>query len=78
MAVEIAERIVVDPEVLVGKPIVRGTRISVEMVIGLLADGWPEDEILRNYPTLRHEDVVACLNYARKVISEESIYPTAA
>ncbi len=78
MAAEIRERIVVDPEILAGKPIVRGTRISVEMVIGLLADGWSENDILKNYPGLRQEDVSACLAYARDVISQDAIFPSAA
>jgi uncharacterized protein (DUF433 family) len=76
--IELAERIIVDPEIMVGKPIVRGTRISVAMIIGLLADGWTEDDVLRNHPNLRHEDIIACLNYAHDVIAGESIYPTAA
>lgn len=55
-------RIVLDPAVLAGKPVVRGTRLSVEFVIGLLADGWTEADILANYPGLSHEDIAACLN----------------
>jgi uncharacterized protein (DUF433 family) len=78
MSTEILERIVIDPEVLAGKPIVRGTRIGVGMVIGLMADGWAEDDILKNYPTLKHEDITACLAYARDLISQETIYPSAA
>lgn len=54
-------RIVLDPAVLAGKPVVRGTRISVDFVIGLMADGWSEADILQNYPGLTHEDVTACL-----------------
>jgi uncharacterized protein (DUF433 family) len=60
-------RIVLDEAVLAGKPVVRGTRLSVEFVIGLLADGWSEADILRNYPGLAHEDMAACLAYARDV-----------
>lgn len=58
-------RIVVDPEILAGKPVIRGTRLAVEFVIGLLAQGWSEAEVLRNYPGLTSEDVQACLSYAR-------------
>jgi uncharacterized protein (DUF433 family) len=58
-------RIALDPNVLVGKPVIRGTRLSVEFVIGLMADGWSEAEILANYPGVSHEDVTACLAYAR-------------
>jgi uncharacterized protein (DUF433 family) len=78
MTVELADRIVANPKVLGGKPTVKGTRISVEMVIGMLASEWPEDEILRNFPTLKHEDIVACLNYARNLVERESILTTAA
>jgi uncharacterized protein (DUF433 family) len=58
-------RITLDPAVLAGKPVVRGTRLSVEFVIGLMAEGWSEQDILAEYPGLTHEDLVACLAYAR-------------
>jgi len=58
------DRIVIDPEILVGKPVVKGTRLAVEFVIDLLAQGWTEAEILRNYPGLAREDILACLAYA--------------
>jgi len=51
------ERITVDPEIQVGKPVIKGMRLAVEFVIDLLAQGWTEDEILRNYPGITHEDV---------------------
>ncbi len=57
-------RIVLDPHVLVGKPVIRGTRLSVEFIIGLIADGWNEADILANYPGITHDDVIACLAYA--------------
>jgi len=60
------ERIAIDPQVLVGKPVIRGTRIAVEFVIDLLAQGWSEEEILLNYPGLQREDIQACLSYASK------------
>jgi uncharacterized protein (DUF433 family) len=56
----IEQRIVLDPAVLAGKPIVRGTRLSVEFIIGLMADGWSEADILANYPGLTREDIAAC------------------
>lgn len=71
-------RIVLDPTILAGKPIVRGTRISVEFVLGLLADGWSETEILANYPGLTHDDIIACLAYARDTVSSERVFPSAA
>jgi uncharacterized protein (DUF433 family) len=58
------ERITIDPEVLVGKPVIKGTRIAVEWVVDLLAQGWTEQQILDNYPGLAHEDILACLQYA--------------
>jgi uncharacterized protein (DUF433 family) len=55
------DRIVLDPEVLAGKPIVKGTRLAVEFIIDLLAQGWSEADILQNYPGLTREDIQACL-----------------
>jgi uncharacterized protein (DUF433 family) len=71
-------RISLDPGVLVGKPIIRGTRIAVEFVIGLMADGWTETDILANYPGLTHDDIIACLAYARDTLSSEKVFPSAA
>jgi uncharacterized protein (DUF433 family) len=71
-------RIVLDPKVLVGKPVIRGTRLSVEFIIGLLADGWSEAQILENYPGITHDDVIACLVYARDMLSSEKVFPSAA
>lgn len=72
------ERIVLDPAILAGKPVIRGTRLSVEFVIGLLADGWSKTDIVANYPGLSHEDVLACLAYARDRLRDERIFPSAA
>jgi len=71
------ERIAVDPEVLTGKPVVRGTRLAVEFIVDLLAQGWSEADILHNYPGLTHEDVLACLGYASTVLKDERVYPIA-
>jgi len=71
-------RIALDPSVLAGKPVVRGTRLSVEFVIGLLADGWQEADIMTNYPGITHDDVMACLAYARDTPSSEKVFPSAA
>ena len=57
-------RIVLDPRVLAGKPVIRGTRLSVEFIIGLMADGWSEADIVSNYPGITHEDIIACLALA--------------
>ena len=58
------ERIVIDPNVLVGKPVVKGTRIAVEFIVGLLAQGWTIEDVLKEYSHLAREDVLACLAYA--------------
>ena len=71
-------RIALDPEVLAGKPVVRGTRLSVEFVSGLMADGWSEADILANYPGLTHDDIIACFAYARDALSSEKVLPSAA
>jgi uncharacterized protein (DUF433 family) len=72
-----SSRIVLDPAILAGKPVVRGTRLSVDFIIGLMADGWSEADILRNYPGLTREDLAACLSYARDVLKSEKVYPAA-
>lgn len=68
------DRIVVDPEILVGKPVIRGTRLSVELIVDLLAQGWSEDDVLRSYPKLSTEDIQACLKYASAVMRSEKVY----
>jgi uncharacterized protein (DUF433 family) len=69
------ERIVIDPEVLVGKPIIKGTRISVEFVIDLLAKGWTVEQILKEFDHLKAQDIQACLAYASEIIKSDQIYP---
>jgi uncharacterized protein (DUF433 family) len=71
-------RIVRDSAVLAGKPVIRGTRVSVDFIIVLMADGWSEADILRNYPGLPHDDIAACLAYTRDVLRSEKVYPSAA
>ena len=58
------ERIIVDTQILVGKPVIKGTRLAVEFIVDLLAQGWSDDEILRNYPGITQDDIRACLSYA--------------
>jgi uncharacterized protein (DUF433 family) len=69
------ERIVIDPEILVGKPVIKGTRLAVDFIIDLLAQGWSETDILRNYPGVTSEDIQACLGYASEVLRSEKVYP---
>ena len=71
-------RIVLDPAILAGKPVISGTRLSVDFIIGLMADGWAEADILRNYPGITHQDIAACLAYARDMLRAEKVYPGAA
>ena len=71
------ERIVLDPNVLAGKPVICGTRLSVDFIVGLLAQGWTEADIQRNYPGVTHDDVAACLHYAAEVLESERMYPLA-
>ena len=69
------DRIVVDPKILVGKPVIKGTRIAVEFLMDLLANEWTHDQILKNYPHLTHEDIQAALHYATEALKHEHVYP---
>ena len=71
------DRIAVDPKVLAGKPIIKGTRLAVEFVLELLANGWAYDTILENYPQLQRDDILAALRYASEVLKEERVFPLA-
>lgn len=68
------ERIIVDPDVLVGKPVIRGTRIAVELVIDLLARGYSKEQILTQYDHLTADDIQACLAYASDILRSERLY----
>jgi uncharacterized protein (DUF433 family) len=68
------ERITIDPAVLVGKPIIKGTRIAVEFVIDLLARGWTPGQVLQEYDHLKPEDIQACLAYAGEMLKTERVY----
>lgn len=65
------ERMTIDPSILVGKPVIKGTRLAVEFIVDLRAQGWSEMEILQNYPGLTHEDIQACLRYASEILRAE-------
>lgn len=69
------ERIELNAEVLQGKPVVKGTRLAVEFIVDLLAQGWSEETILENYPGLAPEDIKACLTYASAALHDEKVYP---
>jgi uncharacterized protein (DUF433 family) len=68
-------QISIDADVLVGKPVIKGTRLAVKFIIDLLAKGWSEEQILKNYPGLTHEKVQACLEYASETLRAEKVYP---
>jgi uncharacterized protein (DUF433 family) len=70
------DRIVVDPNVLAGKPVVRGTRISVDLVIDLLARGYSKEQVIAQYDHLTLDDVHACFAYARELLQSERVFPT--
>lgn len=63
-----------DPEVLLGKPVIKGTRLSIEFLLGLLAVGWTQEQILDNYPTLTPEALRAAFAFASESMQEESLY----
>jgi uncharacterized protein (DUF433 family) len=68
-------RIVVDPKILAGKPVIRGTRLAVEFILELLAAGRSEQQLLTSYPGLTHDDILACLSYASYLAHEYQAYP---
>jgi uncharacterized protein (DUF433 family) len=69
------DRITLDPDVLSGKPVIRGTRLSVEFVVGLLANEWSIDDVLAEYDQITRRDVMACLAYAHQLLAGEKLYP---
>jgi uncharacterized protein (DUF433 family) len=64
------ELITTDAEVMVGKPVIAGTRLTVEFIVERLADGWMEEELLQNYPGLTREQIHACLAYAAEMFPD--------
>jgi uncharacterized protein (DUF433 family) len=68
---ELLDRIVVDPKVLVGKSVIKGTRIPVYLIIELIAGGMTIKDVLKEYPELKEEDVKAALLYASKLLERE-------
>jgi uncharacterized protein (DUF433 family) len=71
MEEELLNRIVIDPNILAGKPVIKGTRIPVYLIIELLANGLTPQQILREYPELKQEDIKAALLYASKLLERE-------
>jgi uncharacterized protein (DUF433 family) len=75
MEEELGLRITLDPKVMVGKPVIRGTRVPVELVVRMLGQGVSEPEILREYPRLEPLDIRAALTYAAQVLAQEEVLP---
>ncbi len=76
-AIDWGEYITADPQILVGKATIKGTRISVELILELVKGGWSLDQILESYPHLTREQVRAALAYAIEVIREDHLLPVA-
>jgi len=68
------DRITIDQAILAGKPVIKGTRISVEFVVDLLGRGWTNEQVLKEYDHLALEDIQACLAYASDVLKSERVY----
>ncbi len=66
-----------NPKVMFGKPVIKGTRITVEFVLEKIAGGESVEDILSSYPHLRREQILACVDYARQALSLETVYPLA-
>ena len=72
---ELLLRIVTNPAVLIGKPVIRGLRISVDHILRALAAGIPEAELLKEHPELEIQDIRACLLYAARIVEDERVFP---
>lgn len=72
---KLLNRIIVDPKIMVGKPVIKGTRIPVDMIIRQLAQGMTIKEILEDYPQLKKDDIKAALEYCAEIIEGETIIP---
>ncbi len=72
---ELLNRITFNPQIFGGKPIIRGMRIAVEHILGMLAQGSTVEELLQGYPFLEKEDIQACLIYAHRLVAHERIEP---
>ena len=75
---ELLERITINPKIMVGKPVIRGTRLTVEYILGLLAHGISMEAILEEYPGRAKDDIYACLLFASKSLQDASFVPLGA
>ena len=72
---DLTNRIIINPAILAGKPIIKGTRIPVDIILEQLGQGWSLNDILEGYPHLDRDDVMACIQYAHKLVASEQVYP---
>jgi uncharacterized protein (DUF433 family) len=72
---QLLERIEINPKILTGKPVIKGTRLSVQFIVGLLAQGTTFQEILDEYSNLKQEDILACLWFASQVLESNTFIP---
>jgi uncharacterized protein (DUF433 family) len=72
---KLLERITYNPKIFGGKPIIRGRRLAVEHVLGMLAAGDTPETVLEGYPWLEHEDILACIAYAHRLVAHERVEP---
>ena len=78
MNIKFSDRISLDPRIIAGKPFIHGTRIPVDMIVRMVAQGIGESEIMEEYPRLTHDDIKAALVYAAEVVSDEDVFLVAA
>ena len=69
------QHIVCDPKILAGKPTVKGTRISVELILGWFSSGWTTEQVLESYPHLTRDDILAAFAYAQELLQDDGILP---
>lgn len=72
---KLLERIVIDPRIMLGKPVIRGSRLTVQHVLGLLAEGMTADEILKEYAHLTRDDIFACFVFAQQALENTTFAP---
>lgn len=68
-------RIISDPEIMLGKPVIKGTRITVQFIMEQLANGWSESDLLNSYPGLVHEDIQASFSFVAETLNEIKLFP---
>ena len=71
------QHIVCDPNILMGKPTVKGTRISVELILGWFSSGWTTEQVLESYPNITRDDILAAFAYAQELLHDDGILPMA-